>query len=561
MVRDIRWQAIMALLGSLLLIALLSQLAAGRTAVLVPAVGGRYVEAVVGYPQQINPLLARYGTPERDLCALIFSGLSRAEANGEIRPELSQAWEISPDGQTYAFYLRQDVRWHDGTPFTAHDVVFTIRLIQSANPATLPELTAAWQDVKVQAMDTYTVVFELPQAYSPFLEQTTLGLLPRHLLDGMPLAKVIHHRFNQQPIGTGPFRLETLAADYVRLVPHAQFYGPRSFLRQLEFRFYPDGASALAAYGRGEVAGIAGLPPALLDQAAEQPELNLFTSPLYGYTLVVLNNRRSIFADKRVRQALAYGLDRQALIDDVQNGQGIVAHGPIIVGHWAYDPEVARYDLDVPRAEELLDTTGWHIAGSSTLPSQEDTLPFRDLRSKGEQPFTFTLLTSDETIHRHLAAALVKQWSRLGLQVIVEAVPVPTRDRRLYDYQFDAALLEMAPSADPDVYPWWHSTQAKGRQNFAGFSHFGADQVLQQARLVTDRSQRWAFYRAFQRIFAQEVPAILLYQPIYVYGISQKVKNVQLAPLLEPSHRFRDIHNWYQVTQRVIVQQTATPPR
>jgi len=551
----------MALTGSLLLIALLSQLAAGRTAVLVPAVGGRYVEAVVGYPQRINPLLARYGTPERDLCALVFSGLSRAEADGEIRPELSHAWEISPDGQTYTFHLRQDVRWHDGTPFTAHDVVFTIRLIQSADPATLPELTAAWQDVKVQEMDAYTVVLKLPQAYSPFLEQTTLGLLPRHLLDGLTLDKVIHHQFNQQPIGTGPFRLETLAADHARLVPHPQFYGPRPFLRQLEFRFYPDGASALAAYGRGEVTGLARLPPALLDQAAEQPELNLFTSPLYGYTLVVLNNRRAIFADKRVRQALAYGLDRQALIDEVLNGQGMVVHSPIIAGHWAYDPEVDRYSLDVPRAEELLDTAGWHFAGPSTPPSEEDRSLFGDLRSKGDQPFTFTLLTSDEAIHRRLAAALVKEWSRLGLQAIVEAVPVPTRDRRLHDYQFDAALLEMAPSADPDVYPWWHSTQAEGRQNFAGFSHFGGDQALQQARLVTDRSQRWAFYRTFQRIFAQEVPAILLYQPIYVYGVSQKVKDVQLAPLLEPSHRFRDVHNWYLVTQRVIVQQTATPRR
>jgi peptide/nickel transport system substrate-binding protein len=552
----------MALLGSMLLIALLGQLVTGRTTMLVPAVGGRYVEALVGYPQQINPILARYGTPERDLCALIFSGLTRAETDGEILPELARAWEVSGDGLTYTFYLRRDVRWHDGAPFTARDVVFTVSLIQSSNSARLTELAAAWQDVETQATDAYTVVFRLPQAYSPFLEQTTLGLLPSHLLDDLPPAQVIQRSFNQQPAGTGPFRLETLTAEYARLVPHAQFYGPRPFLGQLEFRFYPDASRALTAYSRGEVMGIAGIPPALLDRAASQPDLNLFTSPLYGYTLVVLNNRRPIFADKRVRQALAFGLDRQALIDDVLNGQGIAVHSPVMPGNWAYDPDVQRYYLNIPRAEGLLDTAGWHYARFSTpVPEDAVVASLPDLRVKGDESFAFSLLTSDDPVHQHLATALAGHWSRLGVQVTVEPVPSSVRDSRLYAHQFDAALLEMALSADPDVYPWWHSTQAEGSQNFAGFSSFAADQALQQARLVAERGQRWAFYRAFQQVFAEEVPAILLYQPVYIYGVDQEIKNVQQAPLLEPSHRFRDIHNWYLITQRVIVQQRPTPVR
>ena len=561
MVRNIRWQATMALLGSLLLITLLGHLAAGRTTVLVPAVGGRYVEALVGYPQQINPLLARYGTPERDLCALVFTGLTRAEANGEILPELAEAWKVSEDGLTYTFYLRQNVRWHDGVPFTASDVAFTIGLIQSVSLAASPEIAAAWQDVETYAVDAYTVVFCLPQAYAPFLEQTTLGLLPSHLLSGMSPAQVLRHSFNQQPVGTGPFRLEILTAEYARLTPYTQFYGPRPYLGQLEFRFYPDATSVLAAYSRGEVLGIGGIPPALLNQATLQPDLNLFTSPLCGYTLVVLNNRRPIFADKRVRRSLVHGLDRQALIDDVLNGQGILAHSPIMPGHWAYEPDIQRYYPNAPRAEGLLDGAGWHRAGSPA-PVPEDTAPsLRDLRKKGDQPFAFTLLTGDDAVHRQLAAALAEQWSRLGAQVTVQAVPASVRDSQLYDYEFDAALLEVALSADPDAYPWWHSTQAEGGQNFAGFNNFAADDALQQARLVTERSKRWAFYRAFQRVFAEEMPAIPLYQPVHIYGVDQRVKNVQQGPLLEPSHRFRDIHQWYLITERVIVQQPPTPAR
>ncbi len=564
MTKHIRWQAIIALLGSLLLVVLLGHLTAGRTTVLVPAVGGRYVEALVGYPQQINPLLAYYGAPERDLCALIFSGLTRAEANGDIVPDLAQAWEISEDGQTYTFYLRRDVRWHDGAPFTAQDVAFTIGLIQSADFAGLPELAAAWQDVRTQLVDAYTVVLQLPQAYAPFLEQTTLGLLPSHLLHGVSPAEVFHHSFNQRPVGTGPLRLEILTTEYARLTPHTQYYGPRPYLSTLDFRFYPDAASALSAYGRGEVMAVAGIPPVLLNRAAAQPNLNLFSSPLYGYTLVVLNNRRPIFADRQIRQALVYGLDRQALIDDVLHGQGIVAHSPIMPGHWAYEPDVQRYHLDHSRAKELLDEAGWRHTRSPEPVPEDASLQvpsFHGRREKDGQPFAFTLLTDDDPVHQQLAAALAQQWSSLGAQVTVQAVSAPVRDSHLDNYQFDAVLLEVALSADPDAYPWWHSTQAEGGQNFAGFSNFVADEALQQARLVAERSQRWAFYRAFQRIFAEEVPAILLYYPVYTYGVDQRIKNVQEGLLLEPSHRFRDINRWYLITQPVIVQESQTPVR
>lgn len=559
MVRNIRWQAIIALLGSLLLIALLRQLAAGRTTVLVPAVGGRYVEALTGYPQQINPLLAHYGTPERDLCALIFSGLTRAEANGDILPDLAQAWEISTDGLIYTFYLRQDVRWHDGEPFTAQDVVFTIRLIQSPDFPGPPELAAAWQDIETQRLDAYTVIFRLSQTYAPFLEQTTIGLLPSHLLSEVPPAAVFSHSFNRQPVGTGPFLLEALTAEYAQLTPHPQFYGPRPYLSKVEFRFYSDASSALAAYNRGEVLGVSRIPVTLMNRAAMQMDLDLFSSPLYGYTLIVLNNRRAMLADIRVRQALAYGLNRQALIDDVLHGQGIIAHSPIMPGHWAYEPNVPHYRQDVERAERLLNETGW-LYVTPTASTPEDTT-FQSRREKDGQPFAFTLLTDDDPIHQKLAETVSEQWSRLGAQVTVQTVPLSAHDDRLHNYQFDAVLLEVALPADPDLYPWWHSTQAEGGQNFAGFDNFAADEALQQARLVGDRSQRWAFYRAFQQIFVDQVPAILLYYPVYTHGVDHKVKNVQAGPLLEPSHRFRDIHRWYLITQRVIVQQPPASAR
>ncbi|MFZ5916990.1 MAG: peptide ABC transporter substrate-binding protein [Chloroflexota bacterium] len=556
MVRNIRWQAGMAILGSLLIVALMGQLAAGRTTMLVPAVGGRYTEALVGYPQHINPLLARYGSPERALCALVFSGLTRAQANGDILPDLASSWAISPDGQTYTFFLRPDIRWHDGQPFTARDVVFTVQLMQSPGFSASPELAVAWQQVEVHQIDAYSVAFWLPQPYAPFLEQTTIGLLPAHLLNDVSAATLAGHTFNRAPVGTGPFRLEQFTAERARLAPHAQYHGGRTFIGSIELLFYPDVESALDAYSRGEVLALGGIPASLLAQAASLPDLELFSLPLNSYTLIVLNNRHPILADVQVRRALAHALDRQALVDGLLYGQGIVIDSPIPAGHWAHEPDVQHYDYDVGSAGELLQAAGWGIAPPPAVeePGEQRELGPQVWREKSGQPLTFTLLTDNDPVRRQLATALADRWARVGAQVTVQSLAAAERDALLFDYQFDAALLQMVLPADPDLYPWWHSTQANGGQNLAGLNNLAIDQALQQARLVTDRAKRWALYSAFQRTFAQQEPAILLFREVYTFGIDRKVKNVQAGPLLEPSHRFRDIHHWYLVTQRVLVQ-------
>lgn len=546
----------MAVLGSLLIIGLLGQLTAGRTTVLVPAVGGRYVEALIGYPQQINPLLSRYGTPERALGALIFAGLTQAEADGDVLPDLAWSWEVSSGGQIYTFHLRRDVRWHDGEPFTAQDVLFTIHLLQSPGLDAPPELAAAWRDVDVRAVGLHTVVFSLPQPYAPFLEQTTLGLLPAHLLSGVSPGDLLTHSFNQNPIGTGPFHLKELTSESARLTPHPQYHGPRPYLSTLEFKFYSDAESALSAYSHGEVMGLSRIPASLLEQAAAQPELNLFSVPLNGLTLVMLNTRPENLSDPSVRQALAYALDRQQLIDRNLNGQGIVAHSPIMPGHWAYESNVRRYHQSAARAERLLEEAGWqHVPPSEPEELQDDEIAPPARWEKNGEPLALTLLTDDDPLHRQLAADLSEQWRAIDVAVTVLSLPAQERDALLHTRDFDAALLEIVLPADPDAYPWWHSTQAEAGQNLSGMNDFEIDEALQQARLIDDRAKRWAYYSTFQQVFAEQEPAILLYHPIYTYAVDSEVRNVQIGSLLEPSHRFREIHRWYLVTQRVIVEQ------
>ncbi len=546
MSKYIRWQAIIALLGIILLGSLLGYLAFHRTTVTVPDVGGTYTEGLAGNPQYINPILCQYNEVDRDLVSLIFSGLTKINEKFEIVPDLATDWEVSPDGLTYTFHLRRDVQWHDGAPFTADDVAFTIAAMQHPDFQGVPYLAELWQGVTVDKIDEYTISFTLAEPYPPFLDYTTVGLLPAHLLAKVPPELLPKSQFNVKPIGTGRFAVTEVAADHITLQANPQYYGPRPYLSQVEFKFYPNYNAVFNAYQRGEIDGISRVLPADRPQAVANEQLQLFSARLSGYTLIYFkldNPNTPFFADKRVRQALLYGLDRQQLIDEVLDGQGLVADSPIMPNSWAYYDGIKRYTHDPAQARALLDEAGWTDSDGDGV------------RDKGGVRLEFALLTNDDPTRVQLIEAIARQWATIGVDAKPQSVGVSGLVRDfLRPRRFEAILTqwqELPP--DPDLYPLWHQTQIENGQNYAGFDHRRASEILEMARQTTDQVQRQELYRQFQEIFADEVPAILLYYPIYSYAVDKKVHNVQLAPLLDGSDRFRNINQWYIVTKRVIV--------
>nr|HMQ55393.1 ABC transporter substrate-binding protein [Anaerolineae bacterium] len=206
--RYIRWQAILALTGIALVLAFLGFLSLSRTTIAVRDQSSRYVEGVVGEPQFINPLLMQYNQVDQDLSALLFNGLVKVDGQGNIEPDLARSWEISPDKRRYIFKLRRDVRWHDGEPFTADDVVFTISLMKDPEFPGMPYLSNLWQAISVGKQDDYTVFFDLLEPFPTFVEFTEIGIVPQHLLSDVPVRDLLNHPFNLRPVGTGAFRLD-----------------------------------------------------------------------------------------------------------------------------------------------------------------------------------------------------------------------------------------------------------------------------------------------------------------------------------------------------------------
>jgi peptide/nickel transport system substrate-binding protein len=297
--------------------------------------------------------------------------------------------------------------------------------------------------------------------------------------------------------------------------------------------------------------------PADIQAAAARDDLQLFSSVESGYEDVLFNlgnPNTPFFQDKRVRQALLYAVDREALAADALSGQAVVAHSLLTPENWAYNPNVTHYGYDPDRAAALLDEAGWRDSDGDGI------------RDREGSPLAFVLLVEDDNLHRAIGEQLAAFWRAVGVDAQVTPVLLSGMVADfLAPRTFEAALTDWDQAGDPDPYPQWHSSQITGGQNYAGWNHAEVDALLEQGRQTTDLAQRRALYHQFQAIYAEELPSLPLYYPVYTYGVSKRVNNVQIGSLNDSSERFADFARWYIDSQRVPANQVPpdippTPP-
>lgn len=552
--RHLRWQVLLALAGTLLLATLLGYSTYSLATVLVPDRGGVFREGVAGNPKYLNPLLCDATDIDLDLCKLLYRGLTTIDKQGRVVPDLAESWSIE-EGTIYTFRMRPDQYWHDGQQVTADDVVFTINVLKDPEVFSLPDLTSLWRAVEVEKVDELTVRFTLSEPFTPFMDYTSIGLLPEHIWRQVPAPELATKPLDATAIGNGPLRVVETAADHIRLEPSPFYRGQRPYLNALDLRFYPDHASLFTAFQNGEIDGISYVLAQDLPAATAREDLSLFSAVQSDYLTILFNLSNpdvAFLQEKAVRQALFYAVDRERLIDEVAAGQGIIAHSLLLPENWAYHHDIKRYDYDPGRAQQLLEEAGW-------IDSDGD-----GIRDKEGVPLRFLLYSNDDPGRVALIEQIAADWRAIG----VEAVPTPVTFAGLVaDFlnprRFDAALIGWQVTGDPDPYPLWHSTQAEGGgQNYSGWANPEADELMEQARSITDPEQRRALYIQFQDIFAEEAPALLLYYPVYTYGVSTRVHNVQIGSLNQPPERFATFADWYILTRRVPANQVpaAAPP-
>lgn len=554
--RNLRWQILIAVGGLILVIGLLAgQSPTTQVTQEQPLIGGTHTEALIGEIIRLNPILDSYNQVDRDIDALIYSGLIRFDARGNPLPDLAESWAISADASLYTITLREDATWHDGTPVTADDVIYTFSKLQDEDYPGPQDLHDLWSQVTIIRLDDRRVQFQLPESFSPFLDYLTIGLLPDHLLRGVSASELIDHPFNLNPIGTGPFGFAGFLVEEdqvtgVSLLAYDQFYREGPFLERVDFRLYPDSTTAFEAYLDGEVIAIGTIDEETLDQALEDVSLNIHTARLPRMGLVFLNLQhpeKTFLSDRVVRRALIMAINRDWIIQSALGGQGIIPIGPIMPGNWAFADGLEPYPFDPIEAARLLDRQEWELPAGAAPGAPEY------VRTKDDQPLSIDLVHSNNPIQNRIASQIKSYWESIGVQVSL----IPSDEQELLDEyliprQYEAALseLDLGRYPDPDPYPFWHDSQTETGQNYAGYNDRNSSIWLEQARTNPDPSRRTELYRSFQFRFQDQAPVLLLYYPTYSYGIDAQIQGLSIGPVMDPSDRFGSVNTWYILARR-----------
>lgn len=494
----------------------------------LPARGGTYSEGVVGYPKSINPLYAASRDIDADLSRLVYSSLYQYDANGVLVPDLVVGLEISEDKKEYTFKIRNDVRWHNGERLTVEDVVYTVETIQ--NPAFRSPLRSSLNMAVIEKIDEETFKFKLNEPYAPFLDVLTFGVMPKRLWESVSADSILLSDLNLKPVGSGPYKFKSLVRTSVgdlkeySLEANLDYYDGVPFLEILNIKFYPNFEEAIKALNAKQISGLSYLPFGWRGELLTQNSLNFFELKQPRLVSIFFNQvKNTALADKDTRVALAAALDKESLIQDVFGGVYEATEGPIWSQSWAHSSDVTIYGYDRESATEKL--------------------------SSG--PVTLALTVVDAGLNILMAEEIKKQWEEAGAVVTLRVISGEQAIDVVKNRDFEALIYGQFLGGDPDVYAFWHSSQAGAAGlNLSNYNNSEVDKLLVEARLANDEAERREKYQKFQEIVTADLPAIFLYSPTYTYVQGNKLHGFSGQAIISPADRFTSISNWYLKTDR-----------
>lgn len=551
---------------------------------LVPVRGGKYVEALVGAPVHINPLYASANDVDNDISSLVYSSLFKRGKNGELAKDLVESYEVSADSKVYTFVIKKDVKWQSGNSLVSgsalntDDIVFTFGAIK--NKQYKSPLRTSFSGVEIEKIDDQKFKFTLSEPYAAFLDLLTFGILPANLWSEIAAESFELTQYQKKPIGSGPYRFDKYIVDKAGnikeydLVINDDYYSNKPYV-DVAFKFYPSYEEAISALNNSEVDSISYLSAELKDQVITPKSYNMNRLYMPQLTAIFLNKQgNTALADKAVRQALAYAVDRNKIINDNLGGDAYLVDGPILSNSFAYYKDIKKYDYNPTKADELLNSTDWKLievtaeqaqTTTSTTTSEVESAPVvtdkfarvgqGKWRQKNGEFLIIRLSTVDRNENRIVAEAIKKYWEDIGVKTELEVLPASQMQTEVIkNRNFDALFYGQVLGGDPDPYAFWHSSQTgTDGFNIANFSNKEVDQLLEDARLTSDVAKRQEYYKKFQEIIAEDEPAIFMYSPVYIYVQNTKLKGFAVKDILLPSDRLANIQEWYLQTGKKLV--------
>ena len=505
-----------------------------------PAPGGIYSEGILGSFTNVNPIYA-VGSVDSSVSRLVFAGLFTFNDKNQLVGELAKSYTVDARGTTYTVLLKDNLQWQDGRPLTAEDVVFTYTTIQ--NPDTKSPLASSWQGIKVAAIDKKTVSFTLPSILSAFPYSMVNGIIPKHVLGKVAPEQMRSVLFNtNSPIGSGPFKWDAIeivgTADEDReqriaLKPNDSYVNGQPKLDSFVIRSFANEIKMRNAFKKGELNGVVGLSK-IPDDLLEDNSVRVYNIPLNSQVLLFLKTTTPVLSDQKVRQAISYGLNTGAvrLAADVPV---LPSDSPLLANQLGYDKTLTQKTGSPEQAAKLLDEAGWKLND-------------KGIRVKDGKELTLAITTQNNQTYESVAKNIKKQMALIGVNVEIVVLKDNELQSALAVHDYDSLLYGISLGPDPDVFAYWHSSQADLRSpshlNFSEFKSTAADKALEAGRTRSDPATRAIKYRPFLDAWSKEAPAVALYQPRFLYVVREPLANFNPTRMNTGTDRYNEVNQW-----------------
>ena len=480
-----------------------------------------YVSAGIGDARILIPFLAD-DVSSSSICELVYNGLTKVDKDLNIVGDLAEGWDVAEGGLSITFHLRKGVKWHDGAPLTAEDVRFTYETI--LDPETgCPYISSYAGIKKIRVLDPHTIRFDYTRPYAPALLKFGMGIIPKHLFEG--IEDIRKTPYARSPVGTGPymfFRWKT--GEYIILEENPDYYEHVPGIKRYVYRIAPDQAVQFLELASGGIDSMA-LNPYQFRYRSNTPEfrerIKKYRYLAHSYTYIGYNLKDPLFSDGRVRRALNYAINKREIIDAVLLGLGEPCTGPFLKGSPYYDESLRGYDYDPKKAALLLREAGWRDADGDGI------------LEKGKQEFRFTLVTNQgNQVREDIAAVVQGQWAKLGIKAQINVVAwAAFLDQFVNKKNFQAVILGWTIPIDPDPYTVWHSgSMREGGLNFISYSNRRVDELIERGREEFDVSLRKEMYHEIQKLISEDAPYTFLFFPYATPAVAKRFKGIEPAP-------------------------------
>lgn len=518
---------------------------------IVPVYGGSTSEGVLGTPRFVNPVLA-LSDADRDVSALLYSGLLRRTSDGTLIPDLAESYSVSDDGLVYTFILRKNAKFHDGTQVTSRDVAYTIASVQDVLKKSPKKVE--WEGVTVGTPATDIVTFTLKQRYAGFLASTTIGILPAHLWEALTPEQFSLSDLNTDGIGSGPYKISSIhrtksgIPDSYTFVRNKTYALGKPYLNKITLHFFSNEEDLVRGFRSGRVDRIHAISPEIAF-ALKEEGFTITTTVLPRIFGIYFNqNQNQLFANKAVRQAIDAAIDRDRIISEVLGGYGLPAVSPVppgLSGEATLSSENApSTPVNTALSDSILTKDGWKKNANGIYEKKS---------GKTTTLLSFSISTSDAPELSKAVAIIAENLQAAGMLVEVKVFETGTLNQTvLRPRKYDALFFGQVVNQMTDLFAYWHSSQRSDPGlNIALYANPKTDKLLEDAQKTLDDAKRATLYQSFLSEIRKDTGAVFLYHPLFIEASRTTLHRPFIRILETPSDRFANVSEWYFRTERV----------